>query len=577
MQNLIRHPVLTLIAGFAVVIAMFATYISNPTGVEAFPASEAEFGTVNVIARGNYSPVEIRDLLVEVETEILQVPGIQDSIMTFASSGAPPDTVGQFNLQLMPFNERVRANEIFQNIRDRVADISGIDVQIAAQENGPPAGKAINLSVESSVYADLAPAVTKLRDYVENELGDTIDIEDGLPSPGIDWKVTIDRVAAAKYGIGVRELSPYVQLVTSGVKLGSYRPDDADDELEIRVRLPLEERSFDSLDSLRVATTAGLVPVSNFIQREAAPKVANISRKNGQYQMAVAANLNPGVAADAKIEQLKTWVADQGFPSTTTVVFGGADEQIGDTNAFIVMALAAALFLIFLVLLLEYNSFYQVLVTLTTVVMSIGGVLMGMVVTGMSFSAIMTGLGIVALAGIVVKNGIVLIDTYNHYTRGDGVEPVKAMLITMSQRVRPVLLTATVTALGVIPMAINVEFDFIRREVVMGGIAGSWFTHLSAAMVSGLFVSTALTLVMVPVMVTAPTVIWRGWVGNAFRAVGRGFGGRKHTATAVTPDGTEIAIPEGIDSTQRFIKTDGSGLVETEQDGVTVVSRQAAE
>ncbi len=577
MQTLIRHPVLTLFAGFAIVVAMFATYISNPTGVEAFPASEAEFGTVNVIARGNYSPVEIRDLLVEVEKEILQVQGIQDSIMTFASTGAPPDTVGQFSLQLMPYNERVKAETIFQNIRERVADISGIEVQIEAQENGPPAGKAINLSVESTVYDDLVPVVTKLRDYVENELGDTIDIEDGRPSPGIDWEVTIDRLAAAKYGIGVRELSPYVQLVTSGVKLGTYRPDDADDELEIRVRLPLEERSFDSLDSLKVATTSGLVPVSNFIKREAKPKVANISRKNGLYQMAVAANLSPGVAADAKIEQLKAWVAEQDFPATSKVVFGGADEQIGDTNAFIVMALGAALFLIFLVLLLEYNSFYQVLVTLTTVVMSIGGVLMGMVVTGMSFSAIMTGLGIVALAGIVVKNGIVLIDTYNHYTRGDGVEPVKAMLITMSQRVRPVLLTATVTALGVIPMALNVEFDFIRREIVMGGIAGSWFTHLSAALVSGLFVSTALTLVMVPVMVTAPSVIWKGWVGNLFRAIGRGFGGKKQTATAVTPEGTEIAIPAGIDSTQRFIKTDGSGLVETEQDGVTVVSRQAAE
>ncbi len=173
-----------------------------------------------------------------------------------------------------------------------------------------------------------------------------------------------------------------------------------------------------------------------------------------------------------------------------------------------------ALFLIFLVLLLEYNSFYQVLVTLSTVPCRWPGVMLGMVVTGMSFSAIMTGLGIVALAGIVVKNGIVLIDTYNHYNRDEGVEPIKAMLITMAQRVRPVLLTATVTALGVIPMALNVEFDFIRREIVVGGLAGSWFIHLSAALVSGLFVSTALTLVMVPVMITAPSVIWHGWVGR---------------------------------------------------------------
>jgi multidrug efflux pump len=589
LQHLIRHPLITLTAGFAIIFSMFAIYMANPTGVEAFPASEAEFGTVNVIARGNYSPIQIRDMLVEVENEILQVQGIQDSIMTFAGGGgggmmggsAPPDTIGQFNLQLINFNERVRSEEIFQNIRERVADISGIEVQIAGQEDGPPAGKSINLSVESSNYDDLVPVVAQLRDFIENELGDTIDVEDGRPSPGIDWQVQIDREAAAKYGIGVRELSPYVQLVTTGVKLGSYRPIDADDELDIKVRLPLEERSFDSLDSLRIVTSQGLVPVSNFISRTAVPKVVNISRKNGKYQMAVAANYTPEIAGDAtavvaKTAALQAFVNQADIPATATVVFGGADEQIGDTNAFIVQALFGALFIIFLVLLLSYNSFYQVAVTLTTVLMSIGGVLLGMVVTGMSFSAIMTGLGIVALAGIVVKNGIVLIDTYNHYARDEGVDPVKAMLITASQRVRPVLLTATVTALGVIPMAINLEFDFLRREVVWGGIAGSWFTHLSAALVSGLFVSTALTLIMVPVMITAPTVIRRGRVMTAIGAFFAGIFARK-TVVATTPDGQTVEIPPEIDSTKRFIKTDGTGLVETDQDGVTVVSRQAAE
>lgn len=585
LQHLIRHPILTLGSGFFLVGLMFYAYIANPTGVEAFPASEAEFGTVNVVARGNYSPVEVRDLLAEVETEILQVQGIQDVIMTFGGggggmgSGGPPDTIGQFQLQLMPWNERIKAEEIFQNIRDRVQGISGLQVQIAAQENGPPAGKAINLRVESTNYDDLVPAVTKLRNYVENELGDTIDIEDGRPSPGIDWEVTIDRVEAAKYGIGVRELSPYVQLVTSGVKLGTYRPDDATDELEIRVRLPLEERTFDTLDSLRIVTSQGLIPVSNFIERKAVPKVANVQRRNGVYAMTVAANLTPGVAADAKVEQLKTWEATQTWPGSVNIVFGGADEQINDTNTFIVSALLAALALIALVLLLEYNSFYQVLVTLTTVAMSLAGVMLGMVVTGMSFSAIMTGLGIVALAGIVVKNGIVLIDTYNHYRRDDHVEPVKAALITAAQRVRPVLLTATVTALGVIPMAINIEFDFIRREIVLGGLAGSWFTHLSAALVSGLFVSTALTLVMVPVMLTAPSVLGAsakrifGWVLGQLGKVFAPFRRR----TAVTPEGARIEIPDDANSAAKYIGTDGSGLVETEKDGVTIVSRQAAE
>lgn len=590
MQHLLHQPLPTLGIGFALIIGMFVLYAnSNPTS-EAFPASEPEFGTVNVITRGNYSPIEIRDMLVEVENEILQVQGIQDVIMSFGGggsglgSGGPPDTIGSFNLQLLPYNERDKAAVIFQNIRERVADISGLQVQIAAQENGPPAGKAINLRVEGTVYDDIAPAVTKLRNYIENELGDTIDIEDGRPAPGIDWEVTIDREAAAKYGIGVRELSPYVQLVTSGVKLGSYRPDDGGDELDIRVRLPEEERTFDALDSLRIVTAQGLVPVSNFIERTAVPKVANISRRNGVYAMGVAANLNPTNAAgepvtsDAKIEQIKAWQATQEWPASVKIVYGGAAEQVDDTNAFIVSAFGAAMFLIFLILLLEYNSFWQVIVTLSTVIMSLGGVLLGMVVTGMSFSAIMTGLGIVALAGIVVKNGIVLIDTYNHYNRDEHVEPIKAMLLTISQRVRPVLLTATVTALGVIPMAANVEFDFIRREIVVGGIAGSWFIHLSAALVSGLFVSTALTLVMVPVMVVAPNVLWKQirWISHQFARLGRfvtGRGGQPAMAMPAGFDGMAVEIPADADGSKRYIVSPDAGLVKKEQNGVTVVSR----
>jgi multidrug efflux pump len=594
MSRLLHHPILTLIAGFAIIGGVFAAYITNPTGVEAFPATEAEFGNVFVVARGNYSPSEVRDLLAEVEDEILQVHGIQDVIMTFGagdgfmSSSGPPDTIGMFQLQLINWNDRVPAGEIFQDIRERVADISGLEIQIRAQEDGPPAGKAINIRVESTVYEDLAPAVDRIRNFIEHELGDTIDVEDGRPSPGIDWQVTIDRAEAAKYGIGVRELAPYVQLVTSGVKLGSYRPDDASDELDIKVRLPQEERTFNALDSLRIVTAQGLVPVSNFIDRKAVPKVANIVRRNDVYYMPVAANLKatdangePILATD-KIEEIEAWLKTQDLPSTVSVKFGGAEEQIGDANAFIGQAFTAAVFIIFLVLLLEYNSFYQVVVTLTTVLMSVAGVLLGMLITGMSFSAIMTGLGIVALAGIVVKNGIVLIDTYNHYRRDDGVEPIKAMLITISQRVRPVLLTATVTALGVIPMWANVEFDFIRREIVVGGIAGTWFVHLSAALVSGLFFSTALTLIMVPVMITAPSVIGASAM-RLFGAIGAflagllrsvGLGGRR---TAVTPEGATVEIPEGADSAKKYMTADGTGLVEREEDGVTVVSRQAAE
>ena len=510
MARLMNRPLLTLGAGFAIVGFTFFYYIQNPTGMEAFPASEPEVGTVSVVTRGNYSPVEIRDMLLEVQDQVLQVEGIQDVVLGFGGGeGSPPDTIGNMQLQLQPWSQRRPAEQIFTEIRERVKGISGLEIQIAAMEGGPPAGKAINLRVESSVLADLAPSVTKLRGFIENDLGGAIDIEDGRPAPGIEWKLAFDRAEASKYGVSIRDLGPYVQLVTDGVRIGSYRPEDATDELDIIVRLPVDQRSLDALDSMRIVTSAGLIPVSNFVTRTVEPKVGNITRMNGVYSMDVAANLEPGLQAADKVAQVQAWTDAQTWPGDVTVVFGGAAEQTDETNAFIIKAFSAAMFLIFLILLIEYNSFYQVLVTLSTVVMSISGVLLGMVVTGMSFSAIMTGLGIVALTGIVVKNGIVLIDTYNHYNRDDGVEPVKAMLLTVAQRIRPVLLTAIVTAGGVIPMALNIEFDFIRREIVVGGLSGSWFTHLSAALVSGLLFSTLLTLVMVPVMITAPTVIKR--------------------------------------------------------------------
>ncbi|WP_170848352.1 efflux RND transporter permease subunit [Devosia sp. YR412] len=571
MEHLLHWPIPTLAVGFAIIIGVFATYIANPTGTEAFPASEPEFATVAVVGRGNYSPEEIRDMMSDIGSEIMQVQGIQDVIMQFGNTGAfgttPPDTIGNFQLQLVNYNNRVRAEEIFTNIRARMGQFSGLDIQVLAAENGPPAGKDINMRVESTNYEDLVPVVSAIRTKLES-MENTVDIEDGRPSPGIDWQITIDRNEAGKYGIGVRELAPYVQLVTSGVKLGTYRDADSGKELDIKVRLPENERTFDALDSMRIATTGGMIPVSNFITRTAVPKVANIQRRNQVYQMPVAAglaNLPEGVYAADKVAELQTWIAEQSFPETVNVVFGGAEEQAGEANAFIVQALGMAMFLIFFILLLEYNSFYQVMVTLSTVVMSVAGVLLGMLATGMSFSAIMTGLGIVALAGIVVKNGIVLIDTYNDYNRHQGVEPVKAMLLTTAQRVRPVLLTAFLTALGVIPMWANVEFDFIRREIVIGGLAGSWFIHLSAALVSGLFFSTLLTLIMVPVMITAPSVIWVQMKGTGHN-LGRfrnWVSGRRRQPAMATPagfDGMAVEIPADADGSKRYIVSPDAGL-----------------
>ncbi len=593
----VKRPLIAIVLVIGGVTGIFMTYAANPTGVVAFPAVEAEYASVVVTGRGNYSPVEVRDLLVEVEQAILPVDGIKAMQLNFGSTGSfgstPPDTIGNITLELEPWKDRVPAQQIFAEIRERTANIAGIGVQLLEAEGGPPAGKDINMRVESSRLDDLVPAVTRLRNYIEFELGNTVDIEDSRPLPGIEWKITIDREQAARFGIGVRELSPYVQLVTSGVRLGTYRPDDANDSIDIVVRLPQDERTFDALDSMRIATPNGLVPVSNFIQREAAPKVANISRYNGSYSMNVLANVTgndpatgqPVLAAD-KVEQLRAWINEQEWPEQVEFVFGGADEQTQETNQFMMQAGLGALFLMFLILLTQFNSFYQVFLTLSTVVLSTAGVVLGMVVTGQPFSAIMTGIGIVSLAGIVVNNAIILIDNFNRL-RSEGVETTVAVLMTGAQRLRPIIITTITTVSGLVPMALGINFAFFTRTLEINGISGGWWSNLTTAVISGLSFSTLLTLILIPTLLAAPTV----W-GRKLRAIGTFLAGLwgwivglfRRPARAVTPEGVEVETdqpePEHKEAAQREaaqVEADTTGLVETEKNGVTVVSRQAAE
>lgn len=593
----IRHPFLVIILTLGTLGGIVAIYANNPTGIVAFPEVEPEFATVAVTGRGNYSPTEIRDVLVEAEERILPVEGIATMVMNFGSTGAfgslPPDTIGNFQLEFAPWKDRLPAEDIFAEIRERTADIAGVGIQVIAAEGGPPAGKDINLRVESASRADLMPTVASIRNYIENELGNTIDVEDSRPLPGIDWKITIDREQAALFGIGVRELSPYVQLITSGVTIGSYFPEDANDPIDIVVRLPTEERTFDALDSMRIATPNGLVPLSALISREPAPKVASISRYNGVYNMSVMANISgndpatgePVMVAD-KVEELRAWIGEQDWPQGVEFVFGGADEQTQETNAFMAQAGVGVLFLMFLILLTQFNSFYQVFITLTTVVMSSVGVILGMIVTGQPFSAIMTGIGIVSLAGIVVNNAIILIDTFNRL-KSEGVDPIDAILMTGAQRLRPIALTTITTVAGLVPMALGINLDFFNRTLELGGLSGAWWSSLTTAVISGLSFSTVLTLFVVPVLLAAPT-LWKrqlialgGFLSGLWGVFVRRF---KRPAKAVTPEGVEVDAPSEAPDQREAARlpantpeADTTGLTETEKNGVTVVSRQAAE
>ena len=536
--NLLANNLLGNIAVIFVTIAIcvitFVELGERFKGVEFFVDEEPDQAIVFVSARGNLSAKEASDIVGEVEDVILNIHGIRAAVTTAASptgSGAgssgggvseiqdkPRDAIGEISLELGDYKYRPSWKLIQEQIRVQTASIPGIKVEPKKIEGGPPTGKDVRLEIKSTDYDKLVLAVGKVRGFLDQQV-DLLDIEDGRPLPGATWELTIDREQAARHNATVAAIGAMVQLVSNGVLIGTYRPSDSDEEVDIRVRLPKEQRTLSTLDDLRLRTESGLVPLSNFITREAKPKVSSITRRDGLYAMDLKANLKPdtqitvetasgeqvtrAITADDKVAQVQKWLDDQTWDQSIQFRFRGADEEQKESGEFLTKAMIGSLFLMFIILLTQFNSFYQSILTLATVILAVFGALIGMMVTGQKFSIIMTGTGIIALAGIVVNNAIVLLDTYNRM-RSEGVSVPDAVVKTAAQRLRPILLTTVTTIAGLVPMATQINLNFFERIISVGSITSIWWVQLSTAIIAGLAFSTLLTLILIPCMLALP-------------------------------------------------------------------------
>ncbi len=506
----IEHPLMVLcgailISAFSIVLFMYGNH-----GVLYSINSEPEEVAVIIGARGNLSAEEMRDIVIDVEERLLGIEGLKT---IYANSGlqrsaaaaggdgdVPEDTIGRIDVQISMDKDGFR---VFDEMREATADIPGIRVELRKREQGPATGKDIQIELSSNDPLALAMMADRLRTHLESDR-ELIDVEDSRPPPGIEWQLTIDREQAGRFGADVIQVGTAVQLVTNGVKIAEYRPDDAEDELEIRARLPRDERSINQLDSLRVSTDQGLVPITNFVERRPVPLVNRIERLNGLRILTVNANTIPEVLPNDKVGELQAWLATQDLDPNVAIKFGGANEdQIEAVNFLVGLAFPMSLFLMAIILLTQFNSFYHALLILSSVIFSTIGVLLGTVLTFQTLSVIMSGTGIIALAGIVVNNNIVLIDTYQRLIR-EGFDYQNAIIRTAAQRLRPVFLTTITTIFGLLPMVFSVGIDFISREVTVGGPGGLWFQPLATAIVSGLAFSTILTLVLTPAMLALP-------------------------------------------------------------------------
>ena len=431
------------------------------------------------------------------------------------SGGSSADVIGIFYIEMTPSDQRERTGiEILEEMRDRASRFNGIIVEVVPISGALAPGKPIALQFTSTDRETLTPVVERVKDYMLNEVDGLRDLEDTLPLGALEWEISVDRARAAQYGADVTTVGLAAQLLTSGVKLGEYRPDDAEDALDIRVRFPSDDRGLDALDDLEVITDRGSVPISNFVKRKPRIKSDALQRRDQSNMHMIRTAIAPGVLADTKVRQIQEWIDSQNFDSRVYIRFRGTNEEQEESEAYLSKAFSFALLLMFVLLVLHYNNFYHPLLTMLAIVLSTAGVFLGLTITNQPFSVILSGIGVLTLAGIVVNNNIVLIDTFNAGVRDNPDRSVQDIIVlTGLQRLRPVLVTTGTTIIGILPLATHNSIDFINRQWIFGDPVSAYWVPLSQAILFGLSFATVLTLIVTPAMLMLPTQL-KGWVGK---------------------------------------------------------------
>lgn len=520
-------PVVSIVLTVALVAGIGYQFKENGKGVEFFVQTEPERAIAYVRARGNLSLEEKDRMVREVENAVINIRGVE-SIFAFGGGGglnqntggavSPGDAVGQVQIELVSWDIRDnwgpegKGNYILQQAVDAMEALPGLKVEILEQTMGPASAKPVKLRITGTDWEDMLEATAIARAKFDATEGLT-GIDDTLPLPGIDWQINVDVQQAGRYGTDVASVGGMVQLVTRGLQLGTMRTDSSDDEVAIRVRFPESDRVLSTIDTLRVRTPQGLVPLSNFVTREAVPKVAKIDRIDTERFFDIKAGVAEGVNANVKIAEITEWLETENpLPASVSWEFTGDAEDQAESMAFLAGAGIAAMALMFVILLAQFNSLYNAVLVLLAVVLSTAGVLIGMMVMGQAFSVIMTGTGIVALAGIVVNNNIVLIDTYQEYSKF--MPKLEAIPRTAQARIRPVLLTTITTMAGLAPMMFGLSLDFIYGGYTFNTPTSLWWKQLATAVVFGLGFATMLTLIVTPALLAL-----RIWIANGAYSV----------------------------------------------------------
>ncbi len=545
-----------LTGSLATLFAIIGLFAANPTGVEFFPPSdptqirvtlENALGT-NIDASDQTAQVAQR----RVEELMAESPVVADNVKDllvnvgvggdaqFGGGSTSPER-SRVTLNMVDYAEREEpSTTTLDRIREGLAGIPGASVTIDKDQQGPPTGAPVNIEISGSDFAQIQTITNDVRSRLE-QLSETgqieglVDVSDNLNQGRPELEVLIDRERAAQFGLSTTAIAQTVRAAINGIEAGQYRT--GEDEYDIIVRLAENERqTLESIRNLTIMDEGTQIPLSAIATLQTGGGLGSITRLDQKRVATVSANAAPGFNGNAILAQVQAELADYEVPAGYTIQYTGESEEQADAFGFLGFALAVGVSMIFIILVAQFNSLSAPFIIIVAVGLSLIGVLTGLILTRTSFG-LFTFIGIISLAGIVVNNGIVLID-YIMQLRERGVEKQQAIIDGGATRLRPVLLTALTTLIGLVPLTFGINIDFVGLltdfdpSISFGSENTQFWGPMGTAIISGLIFGTFLTLVIVPVMYST-------FDSLAIR-VGRVFGSSEvetDDATAITSDG----------------------------------------
>lgn len=504
----LNHRWFVVLLSVGSLIGTFAFFAQLSRGVEFFPETTPErfeigldlpdgtrLETTDELMKRILEPVKGRPELVEA---IISDTGVQGGGGGMGMSGNASHygriTVDLFDADEQPSDPR----DFMDELRDVYESIPGATIILNKESMGPPAGKPVNIEVAGDDLQVLAELSREIKERIRPIPG-IMDLSDDLELTRPEVHVIVDRVRASVAGVDTRLIAQTVRTAINGTEASVFR--EGDEEYDITVRLEEDSRaSVEDIGSLFVVNRDGVqIPIVEVATVETRGGAGSIRHKDQDRVVTISANAAKGFLPAKLLAEVQKSLGEMELPAGYQIRYTGENEDQKEAGEFLGMALMVALFLILLVLVTEFNSILQPMIIIGSVIMSLIGVLWGLILSGDPFGIIMTGIAVISLAGVVVNNSIVLID-YANQLKDRGKSTNEAALIAGLVRFRPVMLTAATTILGLAPLVLGVALDFVNTQVVVGGRSVEMWGPMARAVSSGLLVATVLTLIVVPVL-----------------------------------------------------------------------------